>query len=320
MPLIASSYQPEGIWRHMHFSTIYAAKLRWILGMPYARERLELEDGDFLDLDWSLPNSRGDTVAILLHGLEGDAQRPYMKGMARLLLKEHIDVVGVNFRGCSGTVNRHYRSYHSGETGDLQQVVAHLADSLNYTSILLYGISLGGNVIFKYLGESPTHPAVKAAVGVGVPCDLYHSLQQLNHRENWIYRLTFLRRLRKKYKEKMQQFPDRMSGSTLKKIKSLQDFDEYYTAPAHGFQSALDYYERASCYPVLPQLKTPALMINALNDSFLKERCYPFAFAKANPNFYLETPNYGGHVGFYQPETAYYHEQRALEFFKEQLG
>ncbi len=322
MPLISSSYAASGLMKNPHFSTIYSAKVRRVSGVIQERERVELPDGDFIDVDWSYPFSRKRTnkVALLFHGLEGNAQRTYMLGMAKLLNQNGYDVAAVNFRGCSGSQNRLYRSYHSGDTGDIRFLAKTIASKGIYEKMALYGVSLGGNAVLKYLGEQQEIPAIlKVATTVGVPTDLKASLIQLNKKENIVYRTSFLVDLRGKYKRKMKYFPEQMSPEQYQKIKSLQAFDNFYTAPAHGFEDALDYYAKASSFDYLPKINIPTLVINAKNDSFLHGDCYPYAFAKASKNLFLETPDHGGHVGFYQAGNFYYSELRSLEFIKEKM-
>lgn len=323
MPLISSRFEAKGLFRDTHFSTIYSAKLRRVSGVLQERERVGLPDGDFLDIDWSFSLSRKRThkVALLFHGLEGNAQRTYMLGMAKLLNQNGYDVAAINFRGCSGEQNNLYRSYHSGETEDMRFVINKIHAMGNYSELFLYGVSLGGNAVLKYLGEKQDIPAsLRAAVTVGVPADLKASLEQLTQRENWVYRTSFLIDLRKKYRKKMPHYPEQLSWERYHKIRSLKTFDDFYTAPAHGFKDALDYYARASSFQYIPEIEIPTLILNAQNDSFLHGDCYPYAFAKASKTLFLETPEHGGHVGFYQAGEFYYSELRTLEFFEEMLA
>lgn len=286
--------------------------------MVQKRERFELPDGDFLDVDWSFPSHEKASrqVALLFHGLEGNAQRTYMLGMAKLLNKQGFDVAAVNFRGCSGSQNRLYRSYHSGETEDIRYLIKTLTKRRTYDTVVLYGVSLGANAMLKYLGEQRDIPSqVKVAVAIAVPTDLKASLEQLTKRKNWVYRTSFLFDLRRKYRKKMPHFPEQLSWERYHKIRSLKTFDDFYTAPAHGFHDALDYYAKASSLNYLEHIRIPTLILNAKNDSFLHGDCYPYAFAKASPHLFLETPEHGGHVGFYQVGDFYYNELRSLEFF-----
>lgn len=318
MPLLKCNYKPSPLFRWGHFSTIYQAVFRSVHGLVQKRERLELADGDFLDLDWSHTSPPSSKVALLLHGLEGDAQRHYIMGSAKALNKNAFDACAVNLRGCSGEPNRLYRSYHSGVTEDLNAVVQHVLETRGYNQIFLMGFSLGGNVVLKYLGENDRVPkAIRAAMGISVPCNLDQTCEELLKPKNRLYAHRFKKHLLNKLRIKQQWFPERISTSEIKSVVTLKDFDDIYTAPAHGFKNAIDYYEKCSCKPFLPHIKVPSLILNAKNDSFLGADCYPYKEAEKNPNLYLEVPDYGGHVGFVGGKNVTYAEQRAVAFFTE---
>lgn len=316
MPVIASKYRAP-IWlKNGHVSTIYSGLLRKVEGVEQERERLELEDGDFMDLDWSYSSNKSDKLVITLHGLEGNAQRPYMLGSAKYFNSNGFDVLSVNFRGCSGEKNRLYRSYHSGATEDLKAIVDHVLSKDRYPQIFIKGFSLGGNVTLKYLGERNDHPKeIKGAMAVSVPCYLYGSMLALHTLENSLYARRFLDPLMEKLKGKQEQFPEIITVNDLARIKTLKDFDDVYTSKAHGFLDALDYYENCSSLQFLTNVAVPTLILNASNDTFLSAECYPEREANNNGFLYLEQPDNGGHVAFYQSGGVYYNEKRGLEFF-----
>ena len=315
MPIVKSLYRPKGLFRNAHFSTIYSAKLRRTPGLQQERERIILSDGDFIDLDFSFSRTATSRIAILLHGLEGNAQRSYMKGQADLLVKNGWDVCAVNYRGCSGEPNKLYRSYNAGTTDDLAEIVDHLLQKDTYTAITLIGFSLGGNLLLKYLGEGRQLPKeIKKAVAVSTPLRLDGSLEQLNKYHNWIYRTSFLFDLKRKYRQKVTRFPSETSQSYKRRIGTLLEFDTVYTAPAHGYTDAYDYYEKNSSLQFLPQIAVPVLILNATNDSFLSPKCFPADFAARSKDIFLEVPAWGGHVGFYERGDHFYSEKRALEF------
>lgn len=314
MPVIESTYKPSIFFRKSFISTVYSGMFRKV-ELKQERERLTLRDGDFLDLDWSFANTKSNKLIILLHGLEGNGQRPYMTGPAKLFNDNNVDAVCINFRGCSGEDNLKFRSYHSGATEDLEDVIDYILKTKQYTDIYFHAISLGANVVCKYLGERDNVPSqIKAAVVVSVPCDLNGSCIALHTLKNKLYAMRFLKHLKGKLASKVEKYPNEISLDDFKNIKSLKDFDEVYTSKAHGFKNGLDYYTQSSCRQFLPRIKVPTLMINALNDSFLSPECYPVKEAKNNTNLYLEMPNYGGHVGFVDKKNVYYNEKRALEF------
>jgi len=316
MPQVASHYTPPLLFKNGHFATIYSGIIRSVNGVVQKRERITLSDGDFLDLDWSSSRTRTKKLVVLLHGLEGDAQRPYITGSAKILNQNGYDACSVNFRGCSGEPNHMYRSYHSGATEDLIEVLDHVLNTRNYSEIYLKGFSLGGNLLLKYLGEGNDIPKeLKGGVAVSVPCNLHDSCQQLLSTKNIMYAIRFKGNLLGKLREKQQLFPGKISDADIKRIKTLKDFDDIYTSKAHHFKDALDYYEKSSSLQFLPQIKVPSLIINAKDDSFLGPECFPFKETEKNQNLYLETPNYGGHVGFWGKNNITYTEKRALDFF-----
>ncbi|MDO5980963.1 YheT family hydrolase [Flavivirga spongiicola] len=318
MPVIESKYKPSFFFKKGFISTVYSGLVRRVKDVKQKRERITLFDGDFIDLDWSFSKEKTKKLVILLHGLEGNGQRPYMTGAAKLFNDSDIDAVCVNFRGCSGEDNLKYRSYHSGATEDLDAIITHIISEKEYSEIYLKGISLGANMILKYLGERAVVPSqIKAAVTASVPCYLYGSAKALHTFKNKLYHDRFLKHLVNRLKNKQQHFKEDLSIKDIASIKTLFDFDNLYTAKAHGFKDALDYYEKCSCLQFLPNIKIPALIINALNDSFLSPECYPVKAAKNNRYLYLEMPQHGGHVGFVDKKGVYYNEKRALEFVKQ---
>ncbi len=320
MPLVHSEYNPPFWQKSGHLSTIYAGLLRKVPEVIQERERITLTDGDFLDLDWTYSNSEKRTLVIVLHGLEGSAQRPYITGSAKVFLSAGWDTCAVNFRGCSGSPNTRFRSYHSGATEDLVEIVEHVISLNRYDTIFIKGFSLGGNLTLKYLGEgNPIPKQIKAAVAISVPCDLTDSCEMLMSPKNVLYAKRFKKHLLAKLRQKQEMFPDLVVEKDIRHIITLKDFDNFYTSKAHNFMDANDYYQKCSARQFLPNIQIPALLINAQNDSFLGEHCFPFFEAENSKSFFLETPKYGGHVGFWGPKNITYTERRALAFFKEKI-
>lgn len=320
MPIVTSTYKPPILFKNGHLATIYAGLIRRVDDIPQKRERIFLTDGDFLDLDWSYSTKKSDKVVILLHGLEGNGQRPYITGSAKHFNISGIDACAVNYRACSETTNNLFKSYHSGATEDLEAIIQHIITTKKYTEIYLKGFSLGGNLVLKYLGEERIIPEkIKAGIAISAPCDLYSSLTALLHFKNILYEKRFKKHLIEKLKLKQLKFPDLISEKDIKSIKNLKDFDDIYTSKAHGFIDAMDYYKKCSSLQFLPNIKTPTLIINAKNDSFLGPECYPYTEAKNNPNLYLETPKYGGHVGFIDSKNITYTEKKVIKFVEETI-
>ena len=322
MPHISSTnYRPSFYFRNSHWSTIYPSIFRKIPEVVYERERIELPDGDFLDVDWSRKSGRD--LVIVLHGLEGSADRPYVRGIIKIMNDSGWDGVGLNFRGCSGTPNRLPCSYHSGETGDLKFFIEKVIAEGKYETINLVGFSLGGNVTMKFLGElgNDLPSLVKRAVGISVPVDLKGSCLKIQRFYNRIYLKSFLKSLKEKARNKADILEEHIDLEEIYKAKDFLQFDGLATAPLNGFSSAIDYYEKSSSLYFLPKITIPILIINALNDSFLSEASYPIQLAKNSENIHLITPKYGGHVGFVtqNSDNIYWTESMVRDFFLQKI-
>lgn len=320
MPLIpVSAYRPPALLANGHLQTILPSTLRKVPDVQYRRERLELPDSDFLDLDWASATTRpAQKLGIISHGLEGSSERPYVRGMARALTRAGFDALAWNYRGCSGETNRLLRAYHLGDTGDLATVITH-AVALGYGEIYLTGFSAGGNVTLKYLGEDAARvpPQVRRAAVFSVPTNLKAGSEHISRWQNQVYLRRFMNSLRQKIRVKDEHLPGQLDLAELDALRDFPQFDDKYTAPLHGFASADAYYEHAASGRYLAGICIPALLVNALNDPFLPASCFPREAAAASQCFFLETPATGGHVGFAEGHYngTYYSERRAIDFF-----
>lgn len=312
MPLVPSSYRAPAFLRGGHLQTIHPAVCRRVPFITTRRERLELPDGDFLDLDWAGQGS--GRLAILSHGLEANSKATYIQGMAGALHRRGWDVLAWNYRGCSGEPNRLLKFYHSGASDDLHHVVRHALATHPAARIDLVGFSLGGNLTLKYLGERETDPRLHRAAAFSVPCDLACSSIRLSAPANRLYMDRFLRCLRAKLVAKQPRFPDDIDLAGIGRVRNFRQFDDRYTAPLHGFRDAADYWARSSSRPFLPRITVPSLLVNAANDPFLGPGCYPREEAGASELFHLEIPDDGGHCGFSSGGSETWAEQRAAEF------
>ena len=322
MPLIQSDYQAPRGFANGYIQSIYPTLFRSIDMPDLKRERIELDDGDFLDLDWSLAEQATQSSALVIasHGLEGHSRRPYILGTLRQANRQGMDALAWNFRNCSEEPNRLPRMYHSGATEDLHRVVLH-AIKRGYQQIHLVGYSMGGNLSLIYAGrEKPLPQQIKSVCAFSVPCDLRGSAEQLAKRRNRLFMWRFLRDLRSKMTEKAQRFPELVSVAGYKHIRNFQQFDDRYTAPLHGFDDALDYWTQSSCLSYLAEIEIPALLVNAGDDPFLSASCYPRQIAQQHASFHLEIPPSGGHVGFIQNnrDRTYWMEKRAMQFIAQQ--
>ena len=315
MPLLPTpDYQRPFFYFNSHIETIWPSIFRKVEGVIYQRERLELADGDFLDLDWV--KSHQKRLVIISHGLEGNSHRHYCKGMAHFFGQHGWDALAWNCRSCSGEMNRLPRFYHHGATEDIAAVIDHALEQA-YETVALVGFSMGGSLTLKYLGERSDHAdhRIKSAAVFSVPCDLGSSARELDKPSRAFYRNRFLKKLRKKIEHKAVLFPDVVSVKPFDTIRTFRDFDNAYTSPLHGFKDAQDFYTQASSGQYIHLIRRPTLIVNAQNDPFLPQECYPIETAKSSNEVFLEIPILGGHVGFSLPNRPEnWMETRALSF------
>ncbi|MBN3583523.1 alpha/beta fold hydrolase [Algoriphagus aestuarii] len=314
MPIIQDNKYRRPKWLfNGHLETIYPAIFRKVDLKKPVRERINTLDGDFLDLDWYRQGS--NKLVIINHGLEGNSSRAYILGMAKIFLENGYDVLCWNYRGCGDELNQKAIFYHSGATYDLKAIIDHAQPG--YDEINLIGFSLGGNLVLKHLGETGSQIGkIKKGIAISVPLHLSSSSKKISSLENTLYSKRFLKTLKKKVIQKSKTHPNDIPIQMLKNIKTLSDFDDYLTGPLHGFSDAEEYYEVNSSLYFLDQIKIPTYILNAQNDPFLSDLCFPWELGKKLENVYFEFPSLGGHVGFTSPnsEKPYYSELRAVEF------
>ncbi len=319
MPIILSSdYQPPAFLFNGHLQTIIPSQMRIVRGVHYERIKIKTEDQDFLLLDWSKVGS--DKLVIISHGLEGDTYRPYMLGMVRAFNRAGYDALAWNFRGCGGEMNETLRFYHSGATYDLDLLLRHVTQHHPYLQIVLVGFSLGANLTLKYVGEQggQINPLVKKAIVFSVPLDLSSCARKISSNANFIYSWRFLYNLKSKIRQKSRLMPDLLSIEHFPNISTLKDFDDFYTAPLHGFKDAEDYYTKCSSLYILSEIKIPTLIVNARNDPFLASSCFLTEETGLSPCLFFEAPRQGGHCGFMQKgvkkDQNFWSEDRAVAF------
>lgn len=320
MTLISgNNYKPPRWLFNGHFETIYPPLFRKI-SIPVTANKITINtpDNDYFELNYYDKNSI--KTLIISHGLEGNNERPYVIGMAKLFFLNGWNVIAWNYRGCNGKVNNSIKSYHSGFTEDLEEVIKY-ANKPDVKTISLVGFSLGGNLTLKYLGDAnKVNNKIKCAVTFSVPLDLHNGCLEITKSRNFIYSRRFLKTLKKKVREKAYKFPE-IQIQQLSRIQDLKTFDDYFTAPLHGFKDALEYYHSCSSINVLDKIQIPTLIVNALNDPFLSQECYPFKALKFHEFVHLETPARGGHVGFcsFNGSEFYWSEIRAYEFIESMI-
>lgn len=273
-------------------------------------DRVELDDGDFIDLAWSGPAD--GRIVLFLHGLEGSLKSHYAGGMMRQLIRQGFRVCFLHFRGCSGEPNRLTSSYHSGKTDDPARILEHIQSSEGRQAYAAVGISLGGNVLLKWLGEQGDQCSLKKAVAVSVPFELEHAARRLTRGLSRVYQWHLISRLQDKYRKKFSQVASPLDCD-VSKLDTFHQFDDRVTAPLHGFSGVQDYYSRSSSRQFIPKIRVPTLILHARQDPFMFPDSVPSA-DELPDNVWLEMPEHGGHVGFIRgwfPGWAeYWGEQR----------
>ena len=315
-----SAFCPAWWLSSPHAQTLWPVLCRRRPRPPLRRERLELPDGDFLDLDWTI-GERGP-LALVLHGLEGSSESHYALGLLAALVRQGRRGVVMHFRGCGGQPNRLARGYCAADTADIAYLVDWLREQEPTAPLTAIGYSLGGNALLKWLGETGADARLHAAVAVSVPFLLDHTARRLRTGWSRLYQHHLLRALKRSYRNKFLQRSD--APVPLKDLRDLRDFyafDDRITAPLHGYADVHDYYARASCRPYLRRIRIPTLILHALDDPFMRPETAPTA-DELSPSVRLELSPHGGHVGFvagrWPWRAEYWLERRIPEFLAEE--
>ena len=310
-----------------HLQTLWGKLFRRQSPAPTVPERWDTSDGDFLDIH-RLHADPGAPRVLLLHGLEGTIRSHYAQGLLNEAARRGWGADLLIFRSCGSEMNRTRRFYHSGETTDAAFVLEKISREFPDSPLALAGVSLGGNVLLKFLGERGTDlpSQLRAAAAISVPFDLSRSARRINRGLSRLYQRFFLNSLRRKAREKAVRFPDLAPASRIAGIRTLEDFDNVITGPLHGFRSAQDYYDRSSSLPWLERIRINTLLLSAVDDPMLPPEVLEEVreIASQNPALRLEFVERGGHAGFIAGSVPwrpfYYAERRVGDFFAEQFA
>lgn len=305
-----------------HAQTIWGKLVRRRRALPLLQRTLATSDGDVLEV-YSLPRVASAPHIVLLHGLEGSLRSHYVNGILSEASNARLNAHVVMFRSCGKIPNRTKRLYHSGETEDARLVIDCLTAEHPLAQFFLVGVSLGGNVLLKYLGEGSERVPVNvtAAAAVSVPFDLSRSAAAINRGFSRVYQRFFLGTLKTKVGEKSKQFADLPSAQQLDGVRTMVEFDDLVTAPIHGFRNAEDYYTRSSALRFLAGIKVPTLLLSSYDDPFLPREVLAAVSKEAETNsaLHIEFHARGGHVGFIRGQLPwqadYYLEKRVIGFF-----
>jgi predicted alpha/beta-fold hydrolase len=305
-----------------HAQTVYGSLFAPGGRMAYRRERWETPDGDFIDLDFA--DGPADAPFVLLfHGLEGSSASGYARRLMRHATARGWRGAVVNFRGCSGEMNRRPRAYHSGDSEEADWVLRRMKERIGARPLHAAGVSLGGNVLLKWLGErgEDATTVVASAAAVCAPVDLMAAGDALEVGFARFYADHFLDTLKRRSLQRLALYPGLFDRDAMLASRTLRQFDNAVTAPLHGFRDTDDYYTRASSKPLLCAIRVPTLVLNAQDDPFLPPRFLPVA-SQVSSAVRLEQPAKGGHVGFVRGgfpllSNIDWMPQRLLRFFSD---
>ena len=320
------TYRPAWWVPGPHAQTLWGKFARRTPPLPTRVERWLTPDDDFIDVLRLDPQIPGSPRLFLLHGLEGTVRSHYVGGLLHVAHERGWGADLLIFRGCGDEPNQARRFYHSGETSDLAFAVDRILAEHPNVDLALCGVSLGGNVLLKWLGEcGDTIPdRVRAAVAISVPFDLERGSRHISRGFSRVYERHFLRTLRRKATAKLQRYPDLFDSTALDRARTLYDFDDVVTGPVHGFRDAHDYYTRSSSLRFLDRIARPTLLLSSRDDPFLPSTVLDevVEVARKNSCLTIEFTQGGGHVGFVHGlpwRPLYYAEQRVAEFLSTHL-
>jgi len=318
--IIQSQFRPMSGLSNEHIQTLLPFLLKKPVLKDVELQRLELNDGDFVDLAWLGKPENGRPIVVLFHGLEGSIDSHYVKTIMCSLQEQGWTALLMHFRGCSNTPNRLPRSYHSGETEDARYLLGWLNQEFPASSLAAIGVSLGGNMLLKLQAEYGGSSPLKAAVSICAPVQLSLSAKQLSQGVSRIYQWHLINRLNKKMYDKAGRIDFEaligLNKNEIKQIKTFWQFDDRITAPLHGFKDVHDYYAKSSARQYLKAIKKPALMIHALDDPFMQRDSVPDQ-SELSSFIDLEICEHGGHIGFVAGSLAkpiFWLQQRVPEY------
>jgi predicted alpha/beta-fold hydrolase len=313
------------ILTNKHLQTLYAPLFRKQRTPTVEIERFDLADGDFVEAYW-YKNKPTDTrpIVTLFHGLAGSFRSPYIQGIMKALDKKGFASVLMHFRGCSGKANRLPRSYHSGDTADAKAWIDYLKVKYKDSDLHAVGYSIGGNMLLKLLGEEQEKSLLCSAVSVSAPMDLEITAKRINQGFSKRYQKHLLDPLKETLLEKYRTFDMgkilNRSREDIKNIKTIEEFDELYTAPINGFGTAKNYYKKCSAKQFLKHIQTPTLIIHALDDPFMTPAILPLK-DELSEHITMSISEHGGHVGFVNGSLLkpnYWLEEHIVEYLLKQ--
>jgi predicted alpha/beta-fold hydrolase len=320
--IIDSKFQPSKFWRNAHWQSMWPTVIMNRLPrLVTVRERVNLPDNDFIDLEWYGDNTQGPIV-LLLHGVTGSINAPYIKYLMPTLAEQGYQPVMMYYRGYSGEHNRLDVVTHAGKTDDVAALLQVLKTRQPHRVLIAIGFSQGANILLKYLGEQQDKTPLKCAIAVSPPFQLRSISNRIRHGLGRFYQWYLLRSLREFYRDKFAYRQAPFDLDILARCRSFWQFDEKITARVNGFQNAVDYYRQASCINYLKYIQIPTLIIHSKDDSIMTSDIIPYPTQLSDTTI-LELSEYGGHLGFVEGTLRaprFWLNERIPQYLLEQFG
>jgi predicted alpha/beta-fold hydrolase len=304
MPIEESDFQAPWWLKSPHAQTLWSTFFKKRPALPLIKQRIELADGDFIDL--AMTSAKNKPLVLIMHGLEGSLDSHYAKPLMQKLDTAGYVAIFMHFRGCSDEVNRLDRSYHSGDTDDLNQVIDAIQTQFQQPLFAIIGFSLGGNVLLKWLGENGINAKTQTAIAVSVPFQLAHAGDRLEKSFSRVYQKHLISRCQQKYQDKFSHKPSPLDIN-IDELNTFYRFDDQVTAPLHGFKGADEYYTQCSSRQFLKDIQKPTLIIHAEDDPFMWKHTVPEE-QELSKSIQLELSEHGGHVGFITGKSPFHPE------------
>ena len=321
-----NSFNPPFLLKNKHIQTVYSSFFRKIPNHNFKVEKFILNDGDFIECYWyNKQTNNNKPIVLIFHGLAGSYKSPYIQGTMSKLDENGYNSVVVHFRSCSGVMNDKAISYHSGKTDDALEFIQSIKNRFSNSKLFGVGYSLGGNMLLKLLGEVGENSLLEAAISISAPLELATCSDSINqgfsrfYQKHLVDNLNIL--LEEKYDKHDMKNIINLKKEDVKKLSTFWEFDEAYTAKVHGFESAIDYYEKSSSKQFLKYIQTNTLLIHSTDDPFMTPEIIPNK-DEISLHVELEIYPHGGHVGFIEGsifKPVYWLERRIVDYFKDYI-
>ncbi len=310
-------FKPPFWLRGAHAQTIYGSLWAPVYIPSWVRQRWSTPDQDFIHVD-RLDQRAEAPVLVIFHGLEGSSASRYVRALANAAAALGWNVLAPNFRSCSGELNHRPRLYHAGDSSEIQWILRTVQREFPFSARFAVGVSLGANMLLKWLGEQAQQATVllAGAVAVAPPIDLQQVALNLSRGFNQLYTQYFLFSLKRKAQQKALQYPGLLDLTPIMAARSMRDFDHHCIAPLHGFRDAEDYWFRSSSKPWLKSIALPTLVLMARDDPFLPSALHSLR-GEGSSALLWEHPFCGGHVGFVSgsfPGKMHWMPRRVMRF------